>query len=59
VTSIDSLIKERAISSGGDKTCRIWKVVEESQLLYRGHNSSIDSVTLINEETFVAGSQDG
>ena len=56
---MDCLRQERAVSSGGDQTCRIWKVVEQTQLLYRGHSSSIDSLSLINEENFVAGSQDG
>lgn len=59
VMGIDSLYKERAISCGVDHTCRIWKIVEESQLLYRGHNASIDCISQINEEVFVAGSQDG
>ena len=56
---IDSLYKERAISCGVDHTCRIWKIVEESQLLYRGHTASIDCISMINEESFLTGSQDG
>ena len=59
VMGIDSLYKERATSCGEDKTCRIWKIVEESQLLYRGHSASIDCLSLVNEELFVTGAQDG
>jgi len=59
VMGIDSLYKERTISCGEDHTCRIWKIVEESQLLYRGHSRSIDCLSMINEESYVSGSQDG
>lgn len=38
ITSIDSLTRERAITSGGrDASIRIWKIVEESQLVFNGH----------------------
>jgi ribosomal RNA-processing protein 9 len=54
------LYKERAISSGGaDGTLRIWKIVEESQLVYNGHSGSIDCVKLVNEEVFLSCGDDG
>lgn len=62
ITSIDALSRERAITSGGyDGTIRIWKIVEESQLIFNGHNNghSIDVVKLINEENFLSGGEDG
>lgn len=60
ITSIDALAKERAISSGGyDGTIRIWKIVEESQLIFNGHSGSIDAVKLINEENFLSCGSDG
>lgn len=61
ITSIDALSKERAITSGGyDGTIRIWKIVEESQLIFNGHgDGSIDSVKLINEENFLSCGSDG
>lgn len=60
VTSIDALARERAISSGGfDGTIRIWKIVEESQLIFNGHGGSIDTVKLINEEHFFSCGDDG
>ena len=38
ITGIDCLARERPISSGGcDKSVRSWKIVEESQLVYLGH----------------------
>ena len=33
--SLDVLRSERVLSSGGDRACRVWKIPEESQLLYR------------------------
>lgn len=45
---------------GRDGTIRVWKIVEESQLVYNGHyNGNIDSVKLINEENFVSCGDDG
>lgn len=61
MTSIDALQKERALTAGGcDGTLRIWKIVEESQLVFNvGHAGSIDSVRFINEETFLSCGDDG
>lgn len=60
VTCVDSLDRERAISGGGrDRSVRLWKVVEESQLVFNGHTSTIDCVAMINETNFVSGSEDG
>lgn len=60
ITSIDALSKERAITSGGfDGTVRIWKIAEESQLIFNGHGGSIDIVKLINDENFISGGDDG
>lgn len=62
ITSIDALSRERAITSGGyDGTIRIWKIVEESQLIFNANNAgnSIDAVKLINEENFFSGGDDG
>jgi len=59
VTCLDSLLKERAISTGNDRTARIWKVVEEAQLVFKGHTASIDCVSLQSEDTYATGSQDG
>lgn len=60
ITCIDALARERAITSGGsDRSIRIWKIVEESQLVYNGHSGSIDIVKLINEENFISAGDDG
>merc|ERR1712142_698287 len=53
--------KERALTVGGtDATCRIWKIVEESQLVFAaGSSGSLDSVAFINEDYWVTGSDEG
>lgn len=35
VLGVDALRAERAISCGADRTCRVWKIPEESQLIFR------------------------
>ena len=60
VLGIDCLDKERAVSSGADGTCRVWKIAEESQLVFKPRPAaSIDCLSLVNESSFVTGSQDG
>lgn len=54
------MYKERALTAGGvDGTLRIWKIVEESQLVYNGRWGSIDSVKFINEDTFLSCNDNG
>ena len=60
ITGIDAGVRERAVSAGGrDGTVRVWKIVEESQLIFNGPATSIDAVKLINEEHFVTCGEDG
>lgn len=59
VIAVDCLRTERVLSAGRDRTCRIWKVPEETQLVLRGHSSSIDCCALITPNDFISGSEDG
>lgn len=74
VVDVSALAQERCISVGArDRTARLWKVVEETQLVFRGgggekkrkhenarvQEGSIDRVAMIDEETFVTGSDNG
>lgn len=58
ISSIDSLYRDRVVTSGC-RDLRIWKITEETQLIYNGHNGNIDNVRLINEENFISGGDDG
>jgi len=58
VASIDSLYRDRAVTAGG-RDLRVWKIPEETQLIYNGHVGNIDNVRLINEEIFFSGGDDG
>jgi hypothetical protein len=35
VLALDVLRAERAVSTGADRSCRVWKVPEESQLIFK------------------------
>jgi ribosomal RNA-processing protein 9 len=75
ITDIDTLGRERCVTTGGrDKTARIWKIVEESQLVYRGGvptknpeggnrplfvEGSLDCIAQIDESMFVTGGDSG
>ena len=61
VLGIDSLHRERAVSCGGrDRTVRLWKIVDESQLVYNSPNgTSLDCVAMISERGYISGDQNG
>lgn len=78
VVDLDALALERCVSVGArDRTARLWKVVEETQLVFRGGGGidkkrlpnvdpkslavegSMDRITMIDEELFVTGSDNG
>jgi len=59
VTAVDCWAKEEPVSASSDRTIRKWKVVDESHLVFRGHKSSVDSVQLLTEDTFLTGGQEG
>ncbi|ENN81940.1 U3 small nucleolar RNA-interacting protein 2-like [Dendroctonus ponderosae] len=58
VSAVDSLHKDRVVTSGA-RDLRIWKIIEETQLIYNGHMGNIDHVRFINEEHFFSGGDDG
>lgn len=60
VNSVSSLAMERALSCGRDGTLRLYKVLEESQLVFRRASTmSIDVVAMLNENRFASGGDDG
>ena len=61
VLDVDGGIKERAVSASSDRTVRLWKVPEESQLIFRGKtlDVSLDAVRMLTDSFYVSGSQAG
>ena len=60
VNSITSLAMNRALSCGRDGSLRLYKIQEESQLVFkRASTVSIDTVTMLNENRFISGGDDG
>lgn len=63
VPSVSALGKETCVSVGSrDRTARLWKVAEETQLVFRGPESSGGSqeiISMIEEGAFVTGTDSG
>jgi hypothetical protein len=62
IQQIDILGWPRVISCGGhDKTCRLFKIFEDSHLVFNSHfdSTSVDTISMINEEHFVTGTANG
>ena len=60
ICALDAGSRERCVTAGGrDGSARVWKIVEESQLVFNGPQTSIDCIALLNEEHWVTGGEDG
>ncbi|KAA8514844.1 hypothetical protein F0562_018023 [Nyssa sinensis] len=59
VITIDCLRKERVLTVGRDRTMHLWKVPEESQLIFRAPASSLECCCFISNDEFLSGSDDG
>nr|XP_043624601.1 U3 snoRNP-associated protein-like EMB2271 [Erigeron canadensis] len=59
VLTIDCLRKERVLTVGRDRTMHLWKVPEESQLVFRAPAASLECCCFINNDEFLSGSDDG
>mmetsp|Transcript_6250 Transcript_6250/g.15470 ORF Transcript_6250/g.15470 Transcript_6250/m.15470 type:complete len:523 (-) Transcript_6250:314-1882(-) len=61
VTDVDCYLKDRPISVGRDRTGRMWKIAEDTHLIFRGGAkiASADSVRIMRENWFLTGHEDG
>jgi WD40 repeat protein len=59
ITCIDVLTRELAVTGSQDKDLRVWKIIDQQCLVFKGPKSSVDCVAMINEDHFVSGGQDG
>ncbi|KAL2927457.1 hypothetical protein RDABS01_019788 [Bienertia sinuspersici] len=59
VLSMDCLRKERVLTVGRDRTMQLYKVPEESRLIYRASTSSLECCCFVGNDEFLSGSDDG
>lgn len=60
VTCIDMLQKDRMVTAGGmENIARVWKIQEETQLIFNGTGGSMDTVKKIDGAHFVTGGDNG
>ncbi|XP_022994784.1 U3 snoRNP-associated protein-like YAO [Cucurbita maxima] len=59
VLTIDCLRKERLLTVGRDRSMQLWKVPEESRLVFRAPASSLECCCFISNDEFLTGSDDG
>jgi len=61
ITSLSCHLKARPISTARDRTARVWKVAEESHLIFRGgsRTTSADCCASIKDGWFFTGHEDG
>jgi ribosomal RNA-processing protein 9 len=60
ISALAALGEHTLVSGSEDRTVRLWKVADETQLLFQnGHTASIDAVAMLSTSTFLSGSQDG
>ncbi|DAZ99455.1 TPA: hypothetical protein N0F65_004088 [Lagenidium giganteum] len=59
VNGLDALYRERVTSCGRDRSVRMWKIPEETQLVFYGNSGSMDCVKMVSEEYHVTGGDDG
>lgn len=53
------LSKDYMVSGGYDKRPIVWKIPQESQLVFKERDYPLDTVRGINQTKFVSGGQDG
>lgn len=67
VTALSCFTDERCVTVGGrDRTSRLWKIPEESQLVFKIEQAevakgcgSLESCTMLSKDTWVVGSDHG
>ena len=56
---MDCWLKEKPVTGSADRSVRVWKVSEESHLVFRGHTSCVDNVQYLSPDTYASSGQDG
>mmetsp|Transcript_9107 Transcript_9107/g.16386 ORF Transcript_9107/g.16386 Transcript_9107/m.16386 type:complete len:502 (-) Transcript_9107:694-2199(-) len=59
VNCVHSVTGARAVSGGRDGTLRMWKIADDSQLVFRSSAIAVDCVSMMSETKFVSGDDNG
>jgi ribosomal RNA-processing protein 9 len=59
VSAMDCWSKAKPVSCSVDRTVRVWKVADESHLVFRGHSCSVDNVQYLTSDAYASSGQDG
>ncbi len=62
VTALDAYRKECVVSSGQDRTVRLWKIPEETHLIFQSRNPTLGSaecISCLDDSHFITGSDAG
>ncbi|KAH1208892.1 U3 snoRNP-associated protein-like [Glycine max] len=59
ILSIDCLRKERVLTAGRDRSMQLFKVHEESRLVFRAPASSLECCCFVSNDELLSGSDDG
>ncbi|XP_048323332.2 U3 snoRNP-associated protein-like EMB2271 [Ziziphus jujuba] len=59
VLNMDCLRKERVLTVGRDRSMQLFKVPEESRLVFRAPASSLECCGFVSNDEFLSGSDDG
>ena len=59
IFDLDTMHVPKIVTSGNDRSCRIWKTWTDSQLVFRAPSLTVDCCRMLNSTCFVSGSSDG
>lgn len=59
ILTTDALSKDRLLTVARDRTMHLWKIPEESQLVFRAPAVSLESCCFIDDKEYLSGSDDG
>ena len=64
VGALDCGFDERPLSGGRDACCRVWKIRDETHLVFRaphdqGQGGSVDCIRVVDKDRFASGGDDG
>merc|ERR1711879_1113565 len=59
VLCLDCRCSKRPVTGGFDQSCRLWKVSDESQLVFKTHSLATDSCGIITDSQWLTGDQNG